>query len=499
MKLLENTKPRRRTVLSMAIGSAVLAACGGGGGSAAPAPSDGSGGQLPPPAAPVAVPKAWQGAQSVEFSSDQAQNAQVAVNADGLGYAVWSQTRANGIQFDVLASRYQNGAWGAPQLVNNPTDTNIADDANPRVVVNASGEALVAWVAELEGIKKILYSRTSEGQFTPQLAIPGVTNHASEVQMAGNAKGDAMLVWRESVGSNPGESAGIWASHFNGLDSFEAPELLDGNSPDTTAPRVAVGEDGNALVVWEQIDLLSAVIYAKAYVAGNWLKAVQLDDGEENRTPSVAIGPGNKAMVAWSRKAGSILPGAPTKNILARYSTNFSDPQAWLPASRLEADDVDDALSPQTTMDALGNATVVWQRSTNPNTILATRSNLFANRFDGSAWLGAQLLDGNSNGSGNPSALQIASDAKGNAVVVWQQLNDTSNAARSDIFSSRLSADAPTQWSKPELIEADDAGDASSPQIAMGAGGNALAVWAYKNGPRGNPLTIQSIKANVFK
>jgi hypothetical protein len=82
---------------------------------------------------------------------------------------------------------------------------------------------------------------------------------------------------------------------------------------------------------------------------------------------------------------------------------------------------------------------------------------------------------------------------------VWQQSNGPTTAARSDIFASRLPAATPTQWSQPELIETDNAGSASLPQIAMGAGGNALAVWQYLNGPRTDVQTIQSIKGNVFK
>ncbi|MDB5765010.1 MAG: hypothetical protein JWQ21_4005 [Herminiimonas sp.] len=41
-------------------------------------------------------------------------------------------------------------------------------------------------------------------------------------------------------------------------------------------------------------------------------------------------------------------------------------------------------------------------------------------------------------------------------------------------------------WRTAQLIETDNAGDASSPQIAVDAGGNALAVWQQFDGTTNN-------------
>ena len=48
-------------------------------------------------------------------------------------------------------------------------------------------------------------------------------------------------------------------------------------------------------------------------------------------------------------------------------------------------------------------------------------------------------------------------------------------------------------WSTSELIETDDAGDARDPQIAFDASGNALAVWEQ------NDRTRFNIRANRYE
>ena len=76
---------------------------------------------------------------------------------------------------------------------------------------------------------------------------------------------------------------------------------------------------------------------------------------------------------------------------------------------------------------------------------------------------------------------QVAFDASGNAVVVWQQ----SDGTRYNIWSNRYTASTGL-WGTAALIETDNAGDANNPQVAIDASGNALAVWSQSDGTRYN-------------
>ena len=130
-------------------------------------------------------------------------------------------------------------------------------------------------------------------------------------------------------------------------------------------------------------------------------------------------------------------------------------PKAWQGAALLETDNAGNARDPKIALDASGNAMAVWRQSD------GTRNNLWANRYNAStsAWGTATLLE--TDNAGNASNPQIALDASGNALAVWYQ----SDGTRNNIWANRYNAST-SAWGTATLIETDNAGSASSPQIA---------------------------------
>ena len=114
-----------------------------------------------------------------------------------------------------------------------------------------------------------------------------------------------------------------------------------------------------------------------------------------------------------------------------------------------------------------------------------TRDNIWSNRFiAGMGWGTAALIE--TDNAGNASVPQIAIDANGNALAVWTQ----SDGTRYNIWSNRFIAG--TGWGTAALIETDN-GSAYDPQITVDPNGNALAVWRQHDGTRYNIL------ANAFR
>ncbi|MBL1260616.1 MAG: hypothetical protein COB33_008815 [Thiotrichaceae bacterium] len=95
-----------------------------------------------------------------------------------------------------------------------------------------------------------------------------------------------------------------------------------------------------------------------------------------------------------------------------------------------------------------------------------------------SSWGTATLIENND--TGLASSPQITIDSIGNAIAVWLQ----SDGARTSIWANRYTADG--TWGSAELIETDDTGNAVTPQVAMDGSGNALAVWSQSDGVRNN-------------
>ena len=93
-------------------------------------------------------------------------------------------------------------------------------------------------------------------------------------------------------------------------------------------------------------------------------------------------------------------------------------------------------------------------------------------------WRTAELIE--TDDAGDASYPQVAVDSSGNAVAVWQQHDGTCF----NIWSNRYTA-ATGRWGTAELIET-DAWDAYDPQVAVDSSGNAVAVWFQHDGTRNN-------------
>jgi len=147
----------------------------------------------------------------------------------------------------------------------------------------------------------------------------------------------------------------------------------------------------------------------------------------------------------------------------------------WGTAELIESDDAGDAHYPQVAVDAAGNAVAVWQQHD------GAHNRIWANRYEvGTGWGTAQLIENND--ASSSESPQVAMDAAGNAVAVWRQ---------SGIWTNRYVVG--TGWGTAELIETDDANGSDNPQIAVNAAGNAFAVWDQFESQRHNIWASQYV------
>ena len=157
---------------------------------------------------------------------------------------------------------------------------------------------------------------------------------------------------------------------------------------------------------------------------------------------------------------------------------NGTDPKicdcirTWGTDELIETNNAGSAYTPKTAMDAAGNAMAVWVQHD------GTRYNVWANRYDVALgkWDEAELIETN---SGEVTYPKVSMDGAGNAMVVWYQYDGD----RLNIWGNRYNA-ALGRWGEAVLIETNNAGDAYSPEIAMNAAGNAMAIWYQYDGDR---------------
>ncbi len=94
----------------------------------------------------------------------------------------------------------------------------------------------------------------------------------------------------------------------------------------------------------------------------------------------------------------------------------------------------------------------------------------------GKMWRGAELLEFDD--AGNASAPEISCDADGNAVVVWSQ---SDGSPLTHIGAIRYLTES-NSWANAKPIEFDNAGGAFKPEVTVSSGGDAVAVWEQGNG-----------------
>ena len=156
-----------------------------------------------------------------------------------------------------------------------------------------------------------------------------------------------------------------------------------------------------------------------------------------------------------------------TVNSSAATLTVNAAAKAWQPAVRVGAAIGGSDYTPQIAFDAAGNAIAVWQH-------LATgmaRTDIWANRYiAGTGWGTPTLIENDDTGTTSPPQLGV--DAAGNSVVVWDQSNPSG-------FDKRIVANtfAPaTGWGTARTISG-NGNNAGTPKVAMSANGTALVAW----------------------
>ena len=408
--------------------------------------------------------KAWQGAALLEtLDAGDAFESQVAFDANGNAFAVWSQPAVSGGKFRIWTSRYEPGTgWGSAAQIQ-ITDTTL-DYRTPQIAFDANGDAIVVFAGFHPDGSETWAARYSAANSSWGAATQLTANGANP-QIAIDTSGNAMVVWQSwNGGAHDIEARRYVAS----TSAWEPAQLIETNAGPADAPQIALDANGNAMVVWSQWDV-HYNIWANRYVAGaGWGAAtlIEASDGEAGY-PQIATSAAGNAMAVWQQHDGT------TTSI---YSNRYSA-GSWGSATLVESSG-DFAEQSSIAINGSDNAIVVWSE-VDSGDVTSVWARGYAAGVGGTAVRIDDLSVYTSGGSP-----QVAIDASGNAMAVWNQ--------DYHIWANRYVAG--TGWSGATLIDSTTAGgSSSSPQIAVDGNGNALAVWSHSG------VSAPDVWGNVFK
>lgn len=329
---------------------------------------------------------------------------------------------------------------------------------------------------------------TRDGVWHDNQQIDNPDLSASTPQLAMAADGSATAVWVSFPGAT---SAYLWANHYTPATGWGTPQQIETQTPKyRSGARVAVDDFGNAIAVWDQSEAVAGRhdIVASRYTPANGWSVPEAIETEEVRTavnPVIAMNSSGSAVAAWAQNDGT------RANVWANV---YAPGAGWGTPKLIEANDTGNANQPQIAIDSGGNAHVVWIQDAG-----TVKPSIWGNLYRASGgWDVAFPLELESAAATNP---HLGINANGNAVVVWDQSEETfippnKTVGYWHVWHSMYTPE--TGWSAAGRIPAlnSDTGYAGQAQVGLDAKGNAIAVWLQQNPTK---QTFYDVWSNRFK
>ncbi len=267
--------------------------------------------------------------------------------------------------------------------------------------------------------------------------------------------GSAMVVWRQADASFIDH---IWAMRYAPDTGWGAAARVDTSDGFALAHRVGVDASGNAIAVWCQSDGTRDSIWASRFtIAAGWATPQTLETSDDDACAvELAVAPSGTALAVWEQ----------SDTVWAAAYTG----SAWQSAESLD-DQGSEHSRPHVAVNDT-NGVVVWHHYD------GARLNVWAKRYAPQAGFGDVELVENED-SIDVGQGRVAINAAGHAVIVWSQ----DNGSWDDVWASTSTAES--SWTAPQLLE-DGEGSARFPQVGVDAQGNAVVVWQQFDGSRIN-------------
>lgn len=356
----------------------------------------------------------------------------------------------------------------APVVGTQPANQSVTQPAAATFTATASGVPTPTWQWQLStddgGTWANINGAVSVSYTTPATSVAdsGRRYRAVASNSAGSATSSAaILTVAGAVVGRAWQTAG----------------LIDASNLQNQRPEIAFDASGNALVVWQQRDSTTGFsIWANRFTAATntWSVPARVEPGTSGTAefPQVAVDASGNAIAVWYQSGTG---GADIWTNRYTAATN-----SWGTAALIE----NNAIYAQIAVDSVGNGLLVWNRNS------GAIGSVWAKRYTaGTGWSTAARIEaGSTNSAGRP---QIAVDANGDALAVWNRFN---GGSRNDIWANRYTATTNT-WGTAVLIETGNAGTAENPKIAVDANGNGVALWNYFDGARNAVMAAHYVAA----
>ena len=239
---------------------------------------------------------------------------QVALDSHGAALVVWFQSTGGPLMVYASERATADGAFSHPakddslSAAGAPVDSHPI--ANPRPALSESGEAAVVWTQEdgKGNIPVFLATRSKKGVWTRPEGLddslsPAVGT-ARCAQLAFGPGGELYVIWYQDQGAGDAVFAARRDASGTWIEDGKHPTRLSAEDAIAYAPALAVGPMGGVVAVFTEEAKGKSRIAARRVAGGSspWGSQEMLSPvGEAVSDPAVAVGPGDRTVVAWAQ------------------------------------------------------------------------------------------------------------------------------------------------------------------------------------------------------
>jgi len=281
----------------------------------------------------------------------------IAVDPNGNAYAVWHDYRS-GTHYDIYFSyRPAGGGWQTNDRVDD--DGTGRDQKHPSIAVDPNGNAYAVWHDYRSGTDWDIYFsyRAAGGDWQTNAQVNDDAGTADQLDpsIAVDPSGNAYAVWHDN---RSGTDYDIYFSYRPAGGDWQPNVRVDDDAgtADQFVPSIAVDPNGNAYAVWhDHRDGDTNIYFSYRPAGGDWQTNVRVDDdgtGREQKYPSIAVDPCGTAYAVW-QDYRNVDP-----NIYFSYRPAGGD---WQPNVRVNDDGTGgERYYASIAVDPSGNAYAVW-------------------------------------------------------------------------------------------------------------------------------------------
>jgi hypothetical protein len=367
------------------------------------------------------------------YTTDEQQDPDVALDANGDFVVVWESLGQDGDNWGVFGQRYDSTgtAVGAEFQINSYT---TGQQRRPAVGMTADGDFVVVWDSAQNGMN--VFGQRYDGAGAPVGAEFQINTYTTYFQwfpaVGVGADGDFVVVW-ESY--QDGDGPGVFGQRYDSSGTAVGAEFQI-NSYTTghqRRPAVGVAADGDFMVAWSSLeqDGDGSGVFGQRYdstgaAAGSEFQINALTTGSQGSS-AVGVDAGGNFVVVY----GSSDQYGVGQNIFGQRYDNAG--AAVGAAFQVNTYSSSEQTGPDVGVDPGGNFVVVWQSGHDAG---EGYFGVFGQRYDaGGNPLGGEFHVNTymSNAQQYPA---VAVDADGNFAVVWQ--SDHQDGDARGVFGQRF-------------------------------------------------------------